>query len=228
MPSQFDARHEGRVTAGYLFFRAEKVRKRRVTMNALVPTKPARYRTFIDEICAYPGGEAVKLCIQCGTCAGSCPNASRMDYPVRELIALARAGERREVLQSNSSWFCLSCYLCTVRCPRGIQPTDFMHALDQIAYREGVASRRTRTPVLYRNFVRLVNGRGMVPELNLMTRFYLQTNPFRAVRMLPIAINLLRHDRLPLRPHHLQKGAQQQLRLILDKARSLEENDEPI
>jgi heterodisulfide reductase subunit C len=190
-------------------------------MYMVAKNEPPQFQSFVDEICAYPGGEAVKLCIQCGTCVGSCPNAARMDHPVRELIALARADMRDEVLMSNSSWFCLSCYLCTVRCPRGIKPTDFMHALDEMAYKKGVASKHTRTPVLYRNFVNLVNRRGIVPELYLMTLFYLHSNPFRAVRMLPIAVNLLRHERLPIRPHRLKPEAQKQLKVILDKARAL-------
>ncbi len=80
--------------------------------------------SFVDEIYALPGGEGVRLCIQCGTCSGSCPNASKMDHTPRELIAMARAGMRKEVLSSNSMWLCLSCYLCTVRCPRGIESTD--------------------------------------------------------------------------------------------------------
>ena len=36
--------------------------------------------TFIDEICAIPGGEDIKVCIQCGTCTASCPNADRMEH----------------------------------------------------------------------------------------------------------------------------------------------------
>jgi heterodisulfide reductase subunit C len=190
-------------------------------VQSLAVSKMPRFKSLVEEICSYPGGEAVKLCIQCGTCVGSCPNARRMDHPVRELIAMARANLRDEVLQSNSSWFCLSCYLCSVRCPRGIKPADFMHALDEMAYKSGVASKHTRTPILYKNFVRLVNSRGIVPELNLMIMFYLQSNPLRAVRMLPIAVNLLRHDRLPLRPARLKPEAQKQLRVILDKARTL-------
>ncbi len=52
--------------------------------------------TFIDEICALPGGEGIRICIQCGTCTASCPNADRMEHTPSELIAKARAGMKKK------------------------------------------------------------------------------------------------------------------------------------
>jgi heterodisulfide reductase subunit C len=195
-------------------------------MNTKTKAETQPEDAFIDEICAYPGGEAVRLCMQCGTCTASCANASKMDYSVRELIGMSRAGLKKEVLSSNSSWLCLSCYLCTVRCPRGIRPTEFMHILDTIANREGMVN--TRTLILYRSFVGLVHSMGTAPALYLMTLFYLRSNPFRAVKMMPLAVNLLRHKRLPIRPHRLKPEAQRQLKTILAKAKTLEESHETV
>jgi heterodisulfide reductase subunit C len=90
-------------------------------------------RTFLAEVASVPGGVKIRECIQCGTCTGSCPNANQMDHSPREIIALIRAGLREEVLTSNSMWYCLSCYQCTVRCPRDIKPTDLMHSLECLA-----------------------------------------------------------------------------------------------
>ena len=95
----------------------------------------AKTTTFIDEICAIPGGEDIKVCIQCGTCTASCPNADRMDYSPSHLIAMARAGMREKVLSANSMWLCLSCYLCVVRCPRDIKITRLMHVLESLSAR---------------------------------------------------------------------------------------------
>ena len=178
--------------------------------------------TFVDEIGALPGGEGIKLCIQCGTCSGSCPNVNEMDYTPRQLIAMARAGMREEVLSSNSMWICLSCYLCTVRCPRGINSTELMHALEFLASRSGMSTRRVRTPKLYKTFTEVVYSRGIVPEIVLMAAFYLRTNPFRAIKMIPRALSLLRHKRLPLKPEKLKPEVQRQLRAILGKAKTLE------
>jgi heterodisulfide reductase subunit C len=176
---------------------------------------------LIDEISAIPGGEGIRLCIQCGTCTASCPNADRMDYTPSQLIAMARAGMREEVLSSNAMWYCLSCYLCTVRCPRGIKQTELMHALESLAVRRRLTTGRSRTPVMYRSFNDFVYSLGSLPDLGFMTWFYILSNPLRAVRMLPVAIGLIRHGRLSIRARRLPPGAANQLRAVMDKADSI-------
>jgi len=183
--------------------------------------KRTRADTFIEEISAIPGGEGIRLCIQCGTCTASCPNADRMDHTPSQLIAMARAGMKEEVLSSNAMWHCLSCYLCTVRCPRGIKQTDLMHALECLAVNEGLSNRRTRTPTMYRSFSDFVYSLGNLSEFGFMTWFYLLTNPLRAFRMIPVALSLLKHGRLAIKVRRLTPEGTNQLRAILDKAESL-------
>ncbi len=178
---------------------------------------------FIREIASMPGGEKITLCIQCGTCSASCPNANRMDYTPRELIALARAGMRDEVLASNSMWLCLSCYLCTVRCPRGIVPTHIMHALEHLAMRHGPTSPKTRTPTLYRVFSNTVYSAGHIPRFGCMGRFYLRVNPLGAVKNIPVALSLFRHGRMPIfQLRKLKPESLKQFQSILDKAEEIE------
>ncbi|MBM3119769.1 MAG: heterodisulfide reductase [Chloroflexi bacterium] len=177
---------------------------------------------FIKEISSMPGGEKINLCIQCGTCSGSCPNANKMDYTPRELIAMARAGMRDQVLSSNSMWLCLSCYMCTVRCPRGIVPTYIMHALEHLAMRHHVSSPRTRTPTLYKVFSKTVHDVGYIPRFGCMGRFYLQVNPFGAIKNIPVALSLLQHGRMPItQARKLKPESLRQFQAILDKAETL-------
>lgn len=178
--------------------------------------------SFVEEISAIPGGEGVKLCIQCGTCSASCPNARKMDYTPRQLIAMVRAGMENEVLSSNAPWLCLSCYLCTVRCPRGIKPTDLMHSFESMAIRKNVSSGRTYTPKMYRSFSDFVYSIGNVPEMGFMTWYYLLTNPLRAIKMMPQALSLLKHGRLSPKAKRLKPEAEKQLKAILDKAEDIE------
>lgn len=192
-------------------------------------------KSFLEEVASIPGGEGVKLCIQCGTCSGSCPNANEMDYPPRQMIALVRAGMRDEALSSNSMWYCASCYLCTVRCPREIKITELMHALECLAIRHGLDTKRTRTPLMYRTFVDSIKSNGRVHEFGFMVnyyiramRFYLPTraNPWNPLRvfelfgMLPVALGLYSHGRLALRPTKVKgmKG----LKAIIDKAEAID------
>jgi heterodisulfide reductase subunit C len=175
--------------------------------------------SFIDEVCSIPGGEAIRSCIQCGMCTGSCPTASRWDYPPRQTIAMVRAGLRDELLSSNSMWFCASCYTCTVRCPRDIKPTDIMHALEVIAIRDRLSTKRSRTPVMYKCFVDSAKSNGRVYELGMMLKLFLKTNPFAALKMAPVGLGMFLHKRLPLKPSRI-KGIGE-LKAILDKAKAL-------
>jgi heterodisulfide reductase subunit C len=128
---------------------------------------------------------------------------------------------KNEVLSSNAMWHCLSCYLCTVRCPRGIKMTDLMHALERLAVREGLSHGRTLTPAMYRSFNDFVYSLGSLPEFGFMTWFYLLTNPLRALRIIPVALNLLKHGRLSIRARRLSPEGTEQLKAIIDRAESL-------
>src|SRR3989338_5055293 len=63
-------------------------------------------------------GEWVKMCMQCGVCAGSCPFGPHWEHSPQKLFMMIRAGKRDDVLRSDSMWMCTSCYNCVVRCPR--------------------------------------------------------------------------------------------------------------
>jgi len=175
--------------------------------------------SFIDEVCSVPGGEAIRSCIQCGICTGSCPTANNWDYPPRRAIAMVRAGLREDLLSSNSMWFCASCYTCTVRCPRDIKPADIMHALEVLAVRSGLSTKHSRTPVMYKCFIESANGNGRVYELGMMIKLFLKTNPFSALKLAPVGMGLFFHGRLPLRPTRI-KGMKE-LKAIMDKAKKL-------
>ena len=180
---------------------------------------PAVKTSFIDEVCSVPGGEAIRSCIQCGMCTGSCPTANNWDYQPRRVIAMVRAGFREELLSSNSMWFCASCYTCTVRCPRDIKPADIMHALEVLAVRSGLSTKQSRTPVMYQCFVDSARGNGRVYELGMMIKLFLKTNPFSAIKLAPVGMGLFFHGRLPLRPTRI-KGIKE-LKAIMDKAKEL-------
>jgi len=170
-------------------------------------------KNFVEEVTATPGGENIRACIQCGICTGSCPVANEMEYSPREIIALIRAGMRDEVLSSNSMWYCLSCYMCTVRCPRGVKPTEMAHALECLANQQGFRVKGTRTPAMYRSFVSSIKGNGRVHEFGMMFRYYLTTNPLVALKMLPVGLKLFLRKRMPLIPKRV-KGKQDLSKLI--------------
>lgn len=197
---------------------ANKIRvKEWVKSLNVLRVEPAAPNPFLDEVCSTPGGESTRWCMQCGMCSASCPNVAQMDYSPRKTIALIRAGRRHDVLTSNSMWVCASCYLCTVRCPQDVTITDLMHALERLAVRHGLHSGHA-TPAMYRAFVDSIKSNGRVHELGMM-KFYLKTNPFAALKMLPVGLRLLSHGRMPLKGRKI-KGTRQ-LKTMMEKAEAL-------
>jgi heterodisulfide reductase subunit C len=159
---------------------------------------------FLEDIYAIPGGEKVKECIQCGTCSASCPTSYAMDYTPREVIAALRAGMLDRVLKSNTIWLCTSCYSCTVRCPSGIKLTDVMYELKRLAIEFGLSPKDATAPVLSKLFANIVDKYGRISETELVSKFYLKTNPFAMLNMIPRATKLFLRGRLPMIPHKIR------------------------
>ena len=190
------------------------------TMRWLLRRKGATPESFMAEVAAHPGGETLCACIQCGTCAGSCPAANQMQFSPRTINAMVKAGMRDEVLSSNSMWLCLSCYLCTERCPRGVQVTDIMYALKRLAIRHnGGDNYWAPAPVLERTFVDCVNLTGRLSEVGLTGGYFWRTNPFKALTMIPLGLKLLSHRRLPIIPSRVE--GRQELRAMIRKVQTL-------
>ncbi len=70
-----------------------------------------------------PDGERIRLCLQCGACSGACPFGYVMDFPPHGMIAALRAGMLDDLVATDTSWMCVSCYACTQICPVKIPVT---------------------------------------------------------------------------------------------------------
>ncbi|MFB3826712.1 MAG: (Fe-S)-binding protein [Bryobacteraceae bacterium] len=89
-----------------------------------------------------PEGKEILTCLQCGTCAGTCPYGDAMAFPARRIIAMLRAGLLEQVYQSDSLLLCVACYACMAKCPRGIRLTEVLLP----AVKEEVFLRLPETP----------------------------------------------------------------------------------
>lgn len=168
---------------------------------------------------ATPGGEALVTCLQCGTCGGSCPSGADMDHTPRTLFALIEAGERDEVLRSNTPWYCVSCYYCMERCPKEIPITDVMYTLKRMSIRSRLYDDHD-APDWSESFIGMMENYGRSFELGLATRYHLTHKPLRKVNLGSFGMGMLSKDRLALRPEKI-KGIDQ-LQAILTKAKELE------
>ncbi|MEK7277085.1 MAG: 4Fe-4S dicluster domain-containing protein [Chloroflexota bacterium] len=176
-------------------------------------------KLFLDEVIdATPGGDSLRTCLQCGTCGGSCPSGADMEYTPRKLFAMIAAGMRDDVLQSNSFWYCVSCYYCMVRCPQEIHITDVMYSLKRMAIREGYTD-HDDAPDFSQTFVGYIEHYGRSFEFGLATRYHLTHSPLRKVGMGSLALDMIARDRLALTPKHIKDLAG--LQAILAKAKAI-------
>lgn len=176
---------------------------------------------FEEVVAATPGDPRLELCLQCGTCGGSCPSGPDMDHTPRALFAMIAAGMKEAVLRSNTPWYCVSCYYCIVRCPQEVHITDVMYTLKRMAIKEGFCRESTASeaPEFSLTFIDYVENYGRSFELGLATRYHLRFHPLDAVKMAPMAIDLLRKGRMDLAPKQI-KGIGQ-LKAILARAKEL-------
>jgi heterodisulfide reductase subunit C len=100
--------------------------------------------SFCEELASQPGGEHIRRCFACGTCAAGCP-VTEVDpnYNPRKIIRQVLFGMRQEVLSSPLIWYCLVCYRCYARCPQKVNFTDVMRALRYLAIKGRYASSDT-------------------------------------------------------------------------------------
>jgi heterodisulfide reductase subunit C len=100
--------------------------------------------SFCDEVASQPGGEHIRRCFACGTCAAGCPMTEvDPEYNPRKIIREVLFGMRAEVLASPMIWYCLVCYRCYARCPQKVNFTDVMRALRYLAIKGRHASSDT-------------------------------------------------------------------------------------
>ena len=76
-------------------------------------------------------------CIQCGTCTGSCPVAKKANLNVRRYMReVATLGKLIQHPQ-NELWSCTTCSACGVRCPKDLNPYEFLIDIRGMAVEEG-------------------------------------------------------------------------------------------
>ncbi len=175
---------------------------------------------FIDRVIeTTPGGERLELCLQCGTCGGSCPSGADMDHTPRTIFALLNADMEEEVLASNTPWFCVSCYYCTVRCPQEIPITDIMYTLKQFAIQRGRYEQR-KVSDFSETFIGAVERYGRSFEVGLATRYFLFHNPMKLVNMgMGMGMEMLLKGRMGITPERINNI--DQLQNILSKAKQI-------
>ena len=176
--------------------------------------------SLLEEVASRTAGVSrLEMCIQCGSCGGSCPSAAAMDHTPRMLFAMLRAGMREDALKSNTFWVCVSCYHCVVRCPQNVHIADVMYTLKSMAIQAKLFQNST-APDFSQTFVDMVEEFGRSFELGLASRHYLKHFPLRLTNMAPMGMGMLSRKRMSLLPRRIKHL--DQLKAILKRAKELE------
>lgn len=192
-------------------------------MEGTVSSPPAGIAapvTFLEQVVKEtPGDSRLEMCIQCGTCGGSCPSGNDMNHTPRALFALIMAGDKETVLKSNTPWFCVSCYYCTVRCPQEIHITDVMYTLKRIALKEKIYDEST-APDFSKTFINWVENYGRSFELGLMSQHMLKHNPFGVFKVAGMGVGMVTKGRMAFAPKRIKNMTG--LKKILARAKEME------
>jgi len=163
--------------------------------------------------------QMIQTCIQCGTCTASCPNNEFMDITPRHMWRLLLTDHADAVFSSQSFIMCSSCYYCTLRCPRGLELTNAMSLLKQIATRLNLKQFQ-RSSLFYKAFLESVKNHGRVREMEFMTRFFISMkNPVLPFSYASIGLKLLTRGKI--RPK-LLSGSKGKLNALFKKVAELE------
>jgi Fe-S oxidoreductase len=76
----------------------------------------------------------VQMCMQCGMCAGSCPESGITPFNIRMLV---RKKQFKRGIEEAIPWYCTSCGECTLRCPRDVKPSEMIIELRSSQVEEG-------------------------------------------------------------------------------------------
>jgi succinate dehydrogenase / fumarate reductase iron-sulfur subunit len=148
------------------------------------------------------------LCIMCGCCVSEC-NSMEADPAFVGPAALAKGfrfvGDPRaratverleELNEDHGIWDCTRCYFCNERCPKGVDRLDAIAKLGAESIKAGID--RDMGAKHAKWFVHSARTTGWLRETELVPK---TQGLVAAVKETKFALNLLKHGKVPLRPH---------------------------
>jgi heterodisulfide reductase subunit C len=156
--------------------------------------------------------ETLKECMQCGTCAATCPVANEMDYTPRQVIHLISLGLEEKALNCSAIWTCASCTHCTAKCPRTIDIAEMMCRLRSLAISRGC--RAQPGMVFTQSFLKVIEEHGRAFEAELLLRYSLRTNPFALLKQVGFGVTMFAKGKVSPLPDRIQR--RQEVQAILE------------
>jgi heterodisulfide reductase subunit C len=142
-----------------------------------------------------------------------------MDLTPRKLWRLVQLGRMATIFQSHTFTLCSACYYCSLRCPRGLNPSEAMADLKQIAAR-GRMRQYGDSIHFCRDFVDNVRRNGRLQEMALMAAYFMHMrNPILPLRFASLGWKLQSKAKVSL--PSMRRGAPK-LEALFRKVREME------
>jgi heterodisulfide reductase subunit C len=80
--------------------------------------------------------EGLNACMNCGVCTAICPAAEFYNYDPRKIVDTVQTKDDddiKDLLKSETIWYCGECMSCKTRCPRGNAPGLIIMALRSLS-----------------------------------------------------------------------------------------------
>ena len=103
-----------------------------------IEISPHRLHSDFVKKVAEISGQDLLACNQCGKCSAGCPMCFAMDLLPNQIIRLVQLGIEEDIARAKTIWICASCFTCSVRCPRGVDPGKVMEALRLLTLRKNI------------------------------------------------------------------------------------------
>lgn len=143
-------------------------------------------------------GQNISVCYQCGNCTAGCPAGFAYDRQVSQIMRGLQLGLKEQVLSSRSIFLCLSCSMCSQRCPNNIDVAQVMETLRHMAREEG----HINVPDMdkfWMSFLDTVRAFGRTYEIGTMALYMMRS--LRLGTDLDLAPEALKKHKLPFLPH---------------------------
>lgn len=106
-----------------------------------LPLRPVD-KGFSSELAGSAQASTFSVCFGCENCTNVCPVIGNYEDP-KEVVGLMphqimhalALGRRDLALGSGMLWDCVTCYLCQEHCPQGVDVTDVLYELKNLAFR---------------------------------------------------------------------------------------------
>lgn len=181
----------------------------------------ARDPAFTKEV-EERSGQNISICYQCGNCTAGCPAGFAYDRQVNQIMRGLQLGLKKQVLSSNSIWFCLGCSMCTLRCPNEIDVAQIMETLRHMAREEGIVT-EPQVEKFWFSFIDTVRACGRTYEIGTMALYMLRS--LRLGTDLDLAPSALKLHKLPFIPHVTPNKGGAATARIIERYRKRAENE---